>query len=191
MEGDLDLLVDAARAGGGWAFARIWEQLAPGVAGYLRARGHRDPDDGTSEVFLAAFTRMPQFVGDSRDFRSWLFTIAHHKAADSHRRGPSARERPAEVVDDGRTHRSAEEDALDRMGDAGVTRLLRGLTEDQRSVLLLRVVADLDLRETARVLGKPVGAVKSLQHRALETLRRQLRDPAVSPETSAAIARSR
>jgi RNA polymerase sigma-70 factor (ECF subfamily) len=55
-----------------------------------------------------------------------------------------------------------------------VDELLASLSVDQRDVVLLRFVADLSLEETARALGKAVTAVKALQHRALDALRRQV-----------------
>jgi RNA polymerase sigma-70 factor (ECF subfamily) len=187
---ELDLLVAAARAGGGWAFGRLWEQLSPTVHAYVRGLGVRDPDDTTSEVFLAAFRRIEQFDGDGRAFKSWLFTIAHHKVVDSWRRGTAVREVPTDRLDDRRTAPSAEDAALDRLSGGTVHELLATLTGDQRSVLLLRVLGELSLEETARVVGKPVGAVKSLQHRALQRLRRRMIDEAVSPGSSEAIAGS-
>jgi RNA polymerase sigma factor (sigma-70 family) len=186
---DLDPLVDAARAGGHWAFARLWEELAPVVASYLRARGVRDVDDTTSEVFLAAFRGISRFDGDGTAFRAWLFTIAHHKAADTFRRGPG--DVLMESVDDGRTQPSAEEAALGRLGEAAAIRHLDVLTDDQRAVLLLRVVADLSLAETARVLGRPVGAIKALQHRALARLRDGLAADGVSRDGARTITGSR
>jgi len=54
--------------------------------------------------------------------------------------------------------------------------LLADLPPDQRDVLLLRVVADLSIEDTAAALGKRPGAVKSLQHRAMASLRRTLGD---------------
>ena len=69
---------------------------------------------------------------------------------------------------------SAEVEALAAIGEARVVALLRKLTPDQRSVLALRVVADLSLEQTAAVLGRDVGSVKSLQHRALARLRREV-----------------
>lgn len=191
---DLDLLVAAARAGGGWAFGRLWELLSPAVAGYLRARGIRDVDDVTSEVFLAAFRGIARFQGDGAAFRAWLFTIAHHKGVDSLRR-PRAREVlvPAyDAVDalppTGADGRSAEDRVMELVGDSEAVRRLACLTDEQRAVLLLRVVADLSLAETADVLGKPVGAVKALQHRALARLRSDLlADAAVSRSGSGAM----
>ncbi|MFP5376103.1 MAG: hypothetical protein ACLGIO_04875, partial [Acidimicrobiia bacterium] len=50
-----DTVLEAARAGAGWATASIWRSLAPAVAGYLRVQGAADPDDLTSEVFLGVF----------------------------------------------------------------------------------------------------------------------------------------
>ena len=186
---DIDLLVDAARAGGGWAFGRLWTSLAPQVAGYLRARGVPDPDDVTSEAFLAAFRGLDNFAGDGRAFRAWLFTIAHHKGVDAFRRAP--REMPAEWVDDGRTWPSAEDLALDAMADDDVATLLRQLSDDQRAVLLLRVVGELTLSEVALALDKPVGAVKALQHRGLARLRKILATEPVSPEEPDAMTRVR
>ena len=183
---DLDVLVDAARAGGGWAFGRLWESLAPAVASYLRARGVRDPDDVTSEVFLAAFRGIGRFNGDGIAFRAWLFTIAHHKAADTFRRR-SGRELLRETVDDGRTQPSAEDTALSGLAETAALQRLASLTDDQRDVILLRIVGDLSIAETARVLDRPVGAVKALQHRALA----RLRASAVSPEADQTITRSR
>lgn len=185
---DLDLWVAAARAGGDWAFAEIWLALSPGVLGYVRGRGVADADDVTSEVFLAAFQRIGSFDGDGRRFRSWLFTIAHHKAVDAVRRGPTAHEQPLDDVRDDRTVASAEHDALSRLGDTAVRELLDLLTDDQRDVVLLRVVGDLSLEETAGVLGKPVGSVKQLQRRGLGRLRRTLSTPAVTSPAAAAIA---
>jgi RNA polymerase sigma factor (sigma-70 family) len=185
---DLDLWVDAARAGGGWAYALLWQALAPGVLGYVRGRAVPDADDVTSEVFLAAFQRIGQFEGNGSAFRSWLFTIAHHKAVDAVRRGPAVREHLTEDVQDQRTMPSAEHDALSRLGDEAVRELLDLLTDDQRDVVLLRVVGDLSLEQTAHVLGKPVGSVKQLQRRGLARLRRNLVAPAVSSPASGAIA---
>jgi RNA polymerase sigma factor (sigma-70 family) len=187
---DLDALVDTARAGGHWAFTRLWEELATVVASYLRARGVRDVDDATSEVFLAAFRGISRFEGDGAAFRAWLFTIAHHKAVDTYRRG-SARDVLMESVDDGRTQPSAEETALGRLADVAARRWLAVLTDDQRAVILLRVIGDLSLAETARVLDRPVGAVKALQHRALVRLRAAMTAEGVSRDGGQTITRSR
>jgi RNA polymerase sigma-70 factor (ECF subfamily) len=67
-----------------------------------------------------------------------------------------------------------EEEVLGRVATGRMLRLFRNLTPDQQDVLGLRIIAGLSLEETARLLGKRVGAVKALQHRALAAVRRQL-----------------
>jgi RNA polymerase sigma-70 factor (ECF subfamily) len=166
-------LVAAARAGQPWALTEIWQRNAPAVTGYLRGRGASDPDDLTSDVFLAVFERLPSFHGGDDDLRAFVFTVAHHRLVDDLRR----RARRGETLEydaagDGRTSLSAETLALEAIGEERVHDLLATLSDDQREVLLLRVVADLSLEQTAQVVGKRVGAVKALQHRALASLRR-------------------
>ena len=84
----------------------------------------------------------------------------------------------AEVSEEAATG-DVESEALDALSDERLHRLLSILSDDQRQVLLLRIVADLPLEEAADALGKTVGAVKSLQHRALASLRRSLEQEGV------------
>lgn len=175
------MLIDAARRGEAWALTEIWQRFAPAVTGYLRGRGATEPDDLTSDVFVAVFERIRSFRGDEDDLRAFVFTIAHHRLVDDLRR--RTRRGPTVEYDagaDDRVSTSAEDDALTALHTERVHALLAQLSADQREVLLLRVVGDLSLEQTATALGKRVGAVKALQHRALATLRRLL-DQAVSP----------
>jgi RNA polymerase sigma-70 factor (ECF subfamily) len=167
---DLDAWVAAARTGDSQAFGWIWQALSPRVNGYLRARGVAASDDVTSEVFLAAFTSIGTFSGDAAAFRSWLFTIAHHKAVDVQRRKVEVAEYVPES--DPRSSASAEDDALDQIVDAEVRAMLEALTPDQREVLLLRTIGDLSVEQVAVATGRTVGAVKQLHHRAVAAARR-------------------
>lgn len=169
-ERSLDELLLRARGGDKDAFGALFRRLSPGVAGYLRAHRCPDVEDVTSEVFLAAFRGISRFEGDSAALRAWLFSLAHRRRVDAIRRAVrSPQVVDAGLGDDPRSEPSAEDSALAHTG--GALALLHRLTEDQREVLALRVVADLSLEDTAVALGRSVGAVKSLQHRALEALR--------------------
>jgi RNA polymerase sigma-70 factor (ECF subfamily) len=171
---DSDLVV-AARAGLAWALTEIWQRHAAAVSGYLRGRGAAEPDDLTSEVFLAVFERLQGFHGDDDDLRAFVFTVAHHKLVDElRRRSRRGESLPYDADSDQRTALSAEALAIEALGEERVHELLGSLSADQREVILLRVVADLSLEQTAQVVGKRVGAVKALQHRALASLRRVL-----------------
>lgn len=168
----------AARAGEAWAFRRLFGWLGRPVAGYLRGAGVEDPDDLANEVFLRVFGAVDRFEGGEDRFRSWVFSIAHNLVIDERRR--RAR-RPVTAPLESAAEPSvagAEEAVLVALGDERVRGLLAGLAPDQRDVVLLRIVADLSIEDTAQALGKTPGAVKALQHRAMATLRRT---GAVSP----------
>ena len=171
-------VLDAAQAGAGWAYTKLWNDHAGAVAAFARSRGSRDADDLTSEVFLAVFDRLGEFRGDERAFRSFVFSIAYRRLVDELRR----RERRGEPEEwtpesDPRRASSAEDEVSARLGDQAALALLDGLSADQRDVMVLRVVADLTVEQVAEVLGKRVGAVKALQRRALATLRKKVTDP--------------
>jgi RNA polymerase sigma-70 factor (ECF subfamily) len=162
-------ILDAARTGAAWAWTRLYEDLAGPVRGYVRIRGSREPDDLVGEVFLQVARNLPGFEGDYPAFRSWVFVIAHHRVVDERRRRGRRPEDPVGETPERGTGTS-EDEALAGLGTEKVLSLLDGLTEDQRNVVALRIVADLSLEQTAEVLGKRIGAVKSLQKRALDRL---------------------
>jgi len=148
----------------------LYRRLAPAVLGYLRGQGVPDPDDVLSEVFLQVARALPRFRGGDEELRPWVFTIARHRAIDDRRRR-ARRVRTTALGDDG------VEAAASRPSDPVDPQLLaalRELTADQREVVVLRFVADLSLEQVATVTGRPVGAVKSMQHRALGQLARIL-----------------
>lgn len=170
-----DTTLHAAQRGAAWACTTIWEEYAPAVAAFLTARGSREPDDLTSEVFLAVFDRLPSFVGGETEFRSFVFSIAYRRLVDELRMR-SRRGEPVELSPeiDPRLSPSAEDDAVTRLGDSSALRLLESLPEDQRNVMVLRIVADLTVEQVAAVLGKRSGAVKALQRRALDSMRKKI-----------------
>ncbi len=169
-------VLERARNGSGQALRYLFDLLSPEVAGFLRVRGATDVGVATNEVFHRAFRRIDSFKGGESGFRSWVFTIANNLLIDEHRK----RIRRPNVVaslDPARHDLSGgdvEAEAVERLAANDVDQLLESLTEGQREVLHLRLIAGLTLAETAEVLGRPVGAVKSLQHRAVEALRNKL-----------------
>lgn len=165
-------LLPAARAGGGWALTRLWEAYSPAVRRYAASRGSAEPDDLTSEVFLGVLTGLSSFDGDEAAFRTWLFTVTHRRMLDELRKRTRRRTEPAAEVDDGRFEVSAEDRAVENDGTARAVALLAHLSPDQQEVLYLRIVADLSVEQVAEAVGKRPGAVKALQRRGLDSLRR-------------------
>lgn len=170
-----DDVLDAARAGGEWAWRALYDDLAPTVLGYLRGRGAADPDDLTGEVFLQIVRDLGRFDGDERAWRSWVFTIAHHRLLDDRRRRGRRPEVLAATAElDRPVEGEVEERALEAVTTDEVRRLIEGLSPDQADVLLLRMLAGLTIEEVARAVGKRVGAVKALQRRGLRAIRQSL-----------------
>ena len=164
-------LLDAARAGEGWAFEELFRTWSGPVTGFVRARGAVDVAGIVNDVFLRAFGALHSFEGDEAGFRAWLFAIARNRVIDEFR---TEARRPVTIDLDSATVAVAAgdvvEDAERHLGDERVLRLLETLTEDQREVLTLRFVADLTVDQIAEVTGRRRGAVKQLQRRALRRL---------------------
>ena len=180
-----DDVLGAAQAGAAWAFEVLYRDLAPVVTGYLRLHGAAEPDDLASETFIGVFTGLAGFSGNEDALRSWVFTIAHRRLVDDWRRRSRRPQLSDEVEDLGTlVGGDVEDDVLVRAGADDVHRLCAGLPDDQRSVLLLRILADLTVEQVADVLGKSMASVKALQRRGLRTLRQQL-DPV--PEKTAGV----
>lgn len=170
-----ETVLAAAQSGAPWATTTLWREYSPSVAGFARGRGARDPDDLASDVFLAVFEQLKSFTGTESEFRSFIFSIAYRRLVDEMRQ----RGRRGETVEwvpeqDLRSQPSAEDDAAERFSEASVQSLLDSLPVDQRNVMMLRIVSDLTVEQIAEVLGKRPGAVKALQRRALESLRKKV-----------------
>lgn len=173
-----DSILRAARVGAEWAWSRLYEDLAPVLYGYVRRQGAIDCDDLVSETWLHVARSLPRFVGDEAAFRSWIFTIAHHRVIDERRR---LSRKPAVPLDDQDEAKipcsfgqSAEDSALIRITQQEVSRYLDLLTPEQREVVLLRFVAGFGLTEIGKIVGKSTGAVNAIQRRALKRLEKKM-----------------
>jgi RNA polymerase sigma-70 factor (ECF subfamily) len=165
----------AAKDGAEWAWESIYRGLAGPVEGYLGSRGAKEAEDLTAETFLQVARNIQSFDGDEPAFRSWVFVIAHRRLIDARRAegrrpqlNPLSEEQKVPVGGD------VETEALDHLVTAELSVAMGRLTDDQRDVLALRIIANLTLEETANVVGKRVGAVKAAQRRGLLALRQHL-----------------
>ncbi|NNE74264.1 MAG: sigma-70 family RNA polymerase sigma factor [Acidimicrobiales bacterium] len=166
----LDDTLSAARAGEGWAFDALFKKWNGPLTGFVRARGSSDVEAVVNDVFLKAFNALGTFEGDASGFRAWLFRIARNRVIDEFR---ASGRRPTVVgLDPGfdAVGGDVSSDADRRFGDQRVVQLLSQLTDEQREVLTLRLVADLTIDQIASITGRRRGAVKQLQRRALRRL---------------------
>jgi RNA polymerase sigma-70 factor (ECF subfamily) len=173
--------VDRARDGEDDALRLIYLLYADNVFGFVLAivRDEHDAEDITSEVFA----RLPRALGHYRTsatpFAGWLLRVARNAALD-HLRA----QRSVPLAEIRATGASAELQAVERL-DA-LKAALAALPEDQRQVMLLRLVAGLTPGEVAERLGRSVDAVHALQHRARRRLREELTQSGWAPTSAAA-----
>ncbi len=155
-------------------FSIVYRTYASQVLGYLTARGVDDPEAVMQEVFLAVLPRLQAVTGGVAGLRTFVFSVAHARMVDDHRRQRRTPvELPFEPDLDGREESSAEDEVLQRISPQEVADLLNELPDEQREVLSLRLVAGLTVDQVAAVMEKSAGAVKQLQRRALIRLREQ------------------
>jgi RNA polymerase sigma factor (sigma-70 family) len=180
-------VLEAARAGAEWAWSRLYADIAGPVLGYLRTRGATEPEDLLGEVFLQVARNLATFEGDYAAFRSWVFTVAHHRVVDERRYRTRRPVDPGEIPEGALGVGDTESEALERLTTGEVIGLLATLTPEQRDVVLLRVVGDLSVDEVSKVVGRRPGAVKALQRRGLEKLRRSI--GTVTPDGNPSVTR--
>ncbi|MFE9608241.1 ECF subfamily RNA polymerase sigma factor, BldN family [Streptomyces sp. NPDC006012] len=174
-------LVERAQAGEADAFGRLYDQYSDTVYRYIyyRVGGKATAEDLTSETFLRALRRIGTFTWQGRDFGAWLVTIARNLVADHFK---SSRFRlevtTGEMLDANEVERSPEDSVLESLSNAALLDAVRRLNPQQQECVTLRFLQGLSVAETARVMGKNEGAIKTLQYRAVRTLARLLPDDA-------------
>jgi RNA polymerase sigma factor (sigma-70 family) len=179
---DFPQILAAARVGADWAWTALYRDLTPSVRGYLRAHGALEPDDLVGEVFLQTVRDLDRFEGGEREFRTWVFTIVHHRLLDDGRRRSRRPVEPApsEVLVRFGELGDVEEEAITGLTVTRIRQFVGRLSPDQRDVVLLRLFGDLATDDVAAIVGKRPGAVKALLRRGLASLRREMSREGVS-----------
>ena len=171
-----EILVDRAQSGDRDALEELYLEHFDRIYSYLHMTvGNRhDAEDLTTQTFLRMLESISRFRWGAAPFSAWLFRIAHNLAMDhfrARRRWQPEEEvpEPADAVES-----SAEELAFKALSSQSMFDLIEELSDEQRQVLILKFVFDFSNVEAATVLDKTEGAVKSLQHRALASLQKQM-----------------
>ena len=170
-------LLKAAQQGKVDAFGLLYERHAAAIFRYLYVHlGSRpDAEDLTSEVFIRAWQSLPRYQQRGVPFRAYLVRVAHNALVDAYRRRRDETRLSRE--DDGVPASEQDGPAETLSGkteQAELAGLLAELKEEYRTVLVLRFLSQLSPAETAAVMRRSPGAVRVLQHRALESMRQKL-----------------
>jgi len=156
------------------ALAQIYDIYSPGLYRYaLRLLG--DPslaEDCVSETFSRFLRALRAQKGPKDYLQAYLYRTAHNWIADQYRRVPI----PPEELNEKQADEDdlPEEEVEQKFRQQQLRMVLRKLTSDQQQVIALKFFEEWTNEDIAQILNKPIGAVKSLQHRALASLQRLL-----------------
>lgn len=157
------------------ALAEIYDNYSPGIYRYaMRLLGDVTlAEDCVAETFARFLKSLRERRGPRDNLQAYLYRIAHNLVVDLYR---SERE-TVELDDAFRSETDVpEEEAAKQIRRKQVRRAVHSLTPDQQMVIALKYLEDWSNEEVAQALKKPVGAVKSLQHRALRSLYKLLEE---------------
>jgi RNA polymerase sigma-70 factor, ECF subfamily len=156
------------------ALAEIYDTYSPGLYRYaVRQLGDADTaEECVSEVFSRFLSALKHGQGPTEFLKSYLYRIGHNWITDYFRKKPFTAYplETDEIID--RDSPDLIEDVSQKGEIQQIRKALTLLTPEQRQVISLRFMEEMSLEETARVMVRPVGAIKSLQHRALNSLKR-------------------
>jgi RNA polymerase sigma-70 factor (ECF subfamily) len=154
------------------ALAEIYDCYSPGLYRYaMRLLGHASlAEDCVSEAFTRFLQSLQKGHGPRDHLQAYLYRIAHNWIVDLYR----DHEETIALSEALHCEEVLEEEAARHIRQKRVRAAIRSLTPDQQKVITLKYMEEWNNEEIARVLHKPVGAVKSLQHRALLSLQKLL-----------------
>ena len=158
------------------AFGKLYERYVDRIYSYIyyRVGNATDAEDLTARVFHRVLKALPRYSDRGAPFVSWLYRIAHNLVSNWHRDNSRRKEVPLEdhpnIV-----HGILPESSLVQVQEQEILiQAIRSLTPERQNLLVLKFVEQLSNAEIAVIMGKSEGAIKSLYHRTLLSLRDEL-----------------
>lgn len=147
---------------------------------YYMVGNAAEAEDLTAQTFLRAWEAIERYQVRGAPFVSWLLRIAHNLGV-SHLRSKRESSQLHDGIVDEKPRIDPESSYVQTAEEELVREAILRLRDEQRQVIVLRFIEDLDYKEVAEIIGKSVAAIRVIQHRALNSLRKQMKllDPAV------------
>lgn len=157
----------------GGAFAELYDRHVVRVYRhiYYLVNDAREAEDLTAQTFLKAWEAVERYKERGAPFVAWLLRIAHNLTV-SHLRAKRDHGALEDTYVDAKMDRNPEQALEQSTDEKSVREAVMKLRDEQRQVIMLRFVEELDYREVAAMIGKSVPAVRVIQHRALGNLRK-------------------
>jgi RNA polymerase sigma-70 factor (ECF subfamily) len=159
------------------AFGELYKRYVKKIYNYIyyRTNNHHDAEDLTARVFYRALGHIGSYTDRGIPFSAWLYRIAHNLVANWHRdRGRRQIISLEEYIGVGLREEAPEDRVESDEEKAALLHALRQLPEDRQQLIILKYVERLSNAEIGEIMEKTEGAVKSLYHRTLLSLRKEL-----------------
>ena len=170
---ELQRLVEQASKGDAGAFGKLYDLYLDMVYRYVyyKVGAQAEAEDLTSQVFVKAWEAIPRFQWREVPFSHWLMRLARNAVIDHYRTAKPHGELDSELVSQ---EHGPQAEYLRQERFRELEAAIRQLPEDQRAVIELRFIEDMDYAEVALITGKSQGALRVMQFRALAALRKIL-----------------
>lgn len=159
------------------AFGELYDKYATRIYNYVyyRTGSPQDAEDITSRVFFRAMRHITNYTDRGVPFSAWLYRIAHNLVANWHR--DSSRHQEVELEDGYRANKGEEHPEtalLESEEQQALMLLIRNLPEERQQLLILKFVEHMSNAEIGQIMDRTEGAIKSLYHRTLLSLREEI-----------------
>ena len=183
-EKDEAALIEWAKSDLG-GFGELYERYVDRIYNYIfyRVGNHHDVEDLTARTFQRALEHVGRYEDRGAPFSAWLYRIAHNLIANWHR---DSSRRPVVALDESVTRNLTEphpEMVAESQDDTRLLReAIRGLHAARQQLLVLKFTEGLSNVEIGNIMGRSEGAIKSLYHRTLLQLRKEMSKRGLSVE---------
>jgi RNA polymerase sigma-70 factor (ECF subfamily) len=177
IDGEEKLIQDAVKEGDSSAFGKLYDHYQPMIYRFvfIKVGRREEAEDITHQVFLQAWQNIRTYRHRGYPFGSWLYRIARNQVIDHYRSNKN--DVPLEAADlEGTLHQVSQPDISSQMDMERVMAAIRNLKPEYQEAIIFRFVEDLSIKETANAMHKTEGAVKLIQHRAIEELKKNIHE---------------
>ena len=170
---DEDKLIRGAKKGDRESFGRLYDHYIEPIYRFVafKVTDKRDAEDLTHDVFLSAWQNIRKYASQGFPFSSWLYQVARNKVIDHYRtrKGTTS----IDVLDEDVVKiANVVEYAVEKTLDLEfLQKAIRQLKDEHQNVLIMKFIEDLSNAEVAAALGKSEGAIRLIQHRAINQLK--------------------
>jgi len=173
-----EILIKESRSGEAGSFGKLYDIYQPQIYRFifLKVSRKEEAEDLTHQVFLSAWQNIKKYQIRKFPFSSWLYRIAKNKVIDFYR--TSKNNISIELVNESEFKNlpSPEMKTENSLEIKKVKKAMSFMNQEQQDVIIMRFVEDMPTKEVANILGKSEGAIKLIQHRALNKLKKILEE---------------